>query len=369
MKWRRKRVPLGDQTIPRRIGTVVGAFYDVASWGYLALLAVVSVSRLSDGSVPVLLQPLQAGFPLLGAPVWLVLVISGVTRRWLQAPLALVLAVTFLAAVAPARQNVAEPYWVRDSARVRVAAANVFFKNPSPDAAAQAVMARDADVMVVTEFTEAFIAAFDRAGARERYPYSTIRARLDRNGVVVFSKIPFVETQVLTDTKMPVVKLSLPSGEVLWVAAVHPYPPSTEGQAQQWIRSLQDIRRFALSEAGDDPLALVGDFNGTRWQPTFGKLLAGAMIDAHEALGRGLSRSWPAHRSLPPLVRLDHALLNERAFPVAIDDFVIPGSDHLAFEVTIAVKAALAPGVTPGKDSIVTTTTGPLKNATNAKNR
>ena len=357
MKWRRERVPLEDQTIRHRAGTLFGAFFDIASWGYLALLAVVSVSRLSDGSVPVLLQPLQAGYPLLGAPVWLVLVISGVTRRWFQAPVALVLAVTLIASVAPARRSVAEPYWVRDSARVRVASANVFFKNPNPDAAAEAVMARDADVMVVTEFTESFSAAFDRVGARERYPYRTIRARLDRNGVVVFSKISFVETEVLTDTKMPAVKLSLPSGEVLWVAAVHPYPPSTESQTKQWIRSLHDVRRFALGGAGDDPLALVGDFNGTRWQPTFGKLLAGSMIDAHEALGRGLSRSWPADRWLPPLVRLDHALLNERAFPVAIDDFVVPGSDHLAFEVTIAVKARLAPGVSPGEDSIVTTTT------------
>ena len=251
----------------------------------------------------------------------------------------------------------AEPYWVDEAARVRIVSANVYFENPDVDRAVAAVMARDADVLVLTEFTTTFSAAFERAGVASRYPHTTDHARLDREGVVIYSKIPFTETQELTDTKMPAVKLTLASGESLWLAAVHPYPPSNDTQANQWIKALQDIRRFTLSEAGDDPMALVGDFNGTRWQPTFGKLLAGTMIDAHEALGRGLSRSWPADSFFPLLVRLDHALLNGRAFPVAIDDFVVAGSDHLAFDVTVAVKAAQAPGVQPGEDSIVTTTT------------
>ena len=357
MKWRRERVSLGEQTVWHRVGSLFGAFYDVASWGYLAVVVIVVVSRMSDGAAPVVLQPLQAGFPILVAPVWIVLVVAAVTRRWFQVPVALVLAVTFIASVAPARRTVAAPYWVQDAAKVRIASANVFFRNTDPDKAVAAVMAHDVDVLVVAEFTDAFAAAFDRAGAPARYPYTSERARLDRNGMVIYSKLPIIETQELTATKMPAVHLSLPGGETLWLAAVHPYPPMTDSQTKQWISGLQEIRRFAVGEAADDPLVLVGDFNGTRWQPTFGKLLAGSMIDAHEALGRGLSRSWPVGWALPRLVRLDHALLNERTFPTAIDDFVVPGSDHLAFDVTVAVKAAQAPGVRPGEDSIVTTTT------------
>ncbi len=357
MKWRRERVPLEDQTIRHRALSLLGGIYDVASWGYLAIVLVVVVSRMSDGAAPVVLQPLQAGFPILVAPVWIVLLLAAVTRRWFQVPVALVLAVTFVASVAPARQKVAEPYWVQEAARVRIASANLYLANPNVDKAVAAVMAHDADVLVLTEFTTTFAAAFNRAGVGNRYPYAAERARLDRNGVVIYSKIPFTETQELTDAKMPAVKLTLATGESLWVAAVHPYAPESETKSKQWVTALQEIRRFTASDAGDGPLVLVGDFNGTRWQPTFGKLLAGTMIDAHEALGRGLSRSWPADSVIPRLVRLDHALLNERAFPVAIDDFVVPGSDHLAFDVTVAVKAAQAPGVQPGEDSIVTTTT------------
>ena len=356
MNWRRNRIPRSELRGWKRVGSELGAFWDVGTWGYLVLIAVVAVSRLADASVPVL-QPLQAGLPILFAPVWLVLVVAAVTKRWLQVPVALVLAVTFIGSVSPARQKVAAPYWVAGVPTVTVVSANVYFANTRPDDVVQTLLARDADVMVVLEFTDALADAFNRAGATGLYPYSEVKARQDPGGIAIYSKLAFDQNTELTELKSPAVRLSLPGGEFLWLAGVHPFPPTSDNEEKRWARSLKDLRRFANGSAGDDPLALVGDFNATRWQPGFGTLLAGSMIDAHEAVGKGLTRSWPVASSVPRLVRLDHALINERAFPTAVQDFTVPGSDHLAFEVTIAIKATQAPGVASGEDSIVTTTT------------
>ena len=347
-----------DPSPVQRIGGYIGTAWDISTWAYLAMLSVVVVSRMSDGSAPVFLQPLQAGFPIVAGPVWIVLAVAVLTRRWLQVPLCLILAVGFVAAVSPARQRVAPPYWVAGAPTVRVAAANVYFANTTPDTAARSLLARDPDVIVVAEFTGTFRAAFNRAGVADRYPNVSERPRDDPAGAVIYSKLPFAEVRELTELKMPAVRLILPAGGYLWVAAVHPFPPTGETEGKRWMRCLKDLRRFAEGTAGDDPLAMVGDFNGTRWQPSFGQLLAGSTVDAHEALGKGLSRSWPAGRAFPRLVRLDHALINERAFPVAIQDFEVPGSDHRAFDVTIAVRSIKAPGVLPGEDSIVGSTVG-----------
>jgi endonuclease/exonuclease/phosphatase (EEP) superfamily protein YafD len=356
LNWHRDRSPQQDQTWWQRGLSLGAAFWDVATWGYLAMVAVVAVSRLADGSVPVVLQPLQAGLPILFAPVWLVLFVAAVTRRWFQVPVAMVLAVTFIASVAPARQTVAAPYWVTGAPTLRVLSANSYIDNKSPDEAARTLVDRDADVMVILEFSAVLETALDAAGAARTYPYQSLKPRLDPAGIAIYSKLPFNNTTELTELKSPAVRLALPSGQFLWIAAVHPYPPNSVRESSRWVRSLRDLQRFASGTAGDDSLALIGDFNASRWQPSFGKLLAGPMIDAHEALGKGLSRSWPVKAGLPRLVRLDHALINERAFPTAVQDFRVPGSDHVAFEVTIAAKAIRSPGVAPGEDSIVTTT-------------
>ncbi len=357
MKWRRQPSALSDGGRLHRVRSSVAALYDVGSWGYLALISIVAISRLADNGVPTFLQPLQAGLPILFAPVWLVLCISGISRRWFQVPLALVLAVTHFASVAPARQEVGAPYWVRSASTVRLAVANVFVTNQTVAEAAQSLLERQADVMILLEFTERQQAALQLAGAEESYPFRELRARNDPSGVAIFSKIPFDDMIEVTDARTPAVRLKLPAGEFLRVVAVHPYPPTSEAEAKNWTRYLQALKRFANSSAGDDPLVLAGDFNGTRWQPSFGKLLAGSMIDAHEALGQGLSRSWPVGNRLPRLVRLDHALVNERAFPTQLQDFTVTGSDHRGFDVTIAIKKPQAPGIEAGEDSIVSTTT------------
>jgi hypothetical protein len=54
-------------------------------------------------------------------------------------------------------------------------------------------------------------------------------------------------------------------------------------------------------------------------------------------VGQGLSRSWPNIAFPLPLMRLDHALVNDQVGVVSVRDIDIPGSDHIGFVTELAV--------------------------------
>ena len=104
---------------------------------------------------------------------------------------------------------------------------------------------------------------------------------------------------------------------------------------EDWTRELDALKTQATSAPG--PAAIVGDFNSTRWNPPFGELLAAGLHDAHESVGQGLSRSWPNLGFPVPLMRLDHALVNDKVGVVSVHDVDVPGSDHIGFVTELAV--------------------------------
>ena len=73
----------------------------------------------------------------------------------------------------------------------------------------------------------------------------------------------------------------------------------------------------------------AGDFNATRYHPSFRRLLSDGMRDAHERRGRGWAATWPRNRRLlPPLMRLDHVLVSHGVEVRSIREGLGRGSDH-----------------------------------------
>ena len=85
-------------------------------------------------------------------------------------------------------------------------------------------------------------------------------------------------------------------------------------------------------------VAVVGDFNSTRWSSTFSDFFDSGFHDAHEDVARGLSTSWPDHRLPFPMMRLDHALMNADVAALDVTDVEVPGSDHIGFVATMAAR-------------------------------
>ncbi len=84
---------------------------------------------------------------------------------------------------------------------------------------------------------------------------------------------------------------------------------------------------------------MIGDFNASYWHPAFRDLLRQGLTDAHMALGKGWSTSWPTDEFIPPFVRLDHTLTGNGLVSTDVDDFRLTGSDHAAFVVTVKPAA------------------------------
>ena len=88
------------------------------------------------------------------------------------------------------------------------------------------------------------------------------------------------------------------------------------------------------------PRMLVGDFNAGYWHPAFRELLDDGWHDATQVTHRGFSASWPNDWFVvPPFVRLDHVLVNERLVVLDTHDVDVPGSDHQGLFVTVVAAA------------------------------
>lgn len=339
MQLRRRRISAHERSRRDRFLTIVGGGWDVFAWAYLFLVFVVTISRpISSQPTPVL-QALQAGFPVAVAGTPVVLVIGLLSRRWIQAGSALVLVITSLFAISPAVGRDPLPFWANGATEFRVASANLYFRNATPLDAAQALYETDADIVALSELTSRFVSAATSVGFDERYPYRLLDAQepIGENspsgGLGVYSKYPFDDVVRVGRDRAPFTRMLLPDGQGIRILPVHAESPSTSRRVGRWASDLARLGR--LVEASEEPVLLVGDFNAGRWQPAFGALLRRGLTDGHEAVGRGLSRSWPDGF---PLFRLDHALYTRGFAARSVHDLNVPGSDHRGFVATFAIE-------------------------------
>jgi endonuclease/exonuclease/phosphatase (EEP) superfamily protein YafD len=312
--------------LARRIGWI-------AAWMVVAMLAWVTFTRLVGITFParvtVLLQSLV---PIVFLPVYAIAVVALVRKRWFLGGACVLLAVVHLLSVYPALGDRPLPAWAATAPRLTVLEANLYDQNAEPEAAARKIMSSGADVLVLVEMDSQALRALRREGVDETYPYSTIPNGRDSEDAI-WSKQP------LAAPHAPISRRDMPSATVdanggqLRLVAVH--VENAIRDRDEWTNQLQALKQQATSATG--PVALVGDFNSTRWNPPFGDLLAAGLHDAHEAVGQGLSRSWPNLGFPLPLLRLDHALVNDQVGVVSVHDVDIPGSDHIGFVTELAI--------------------------------
>lgn len=272
------------------------------------------------------------------APIALVACLG---RRHSLALAALVPLTTLMALSYPIVFHTDPPALADDSPQLSIAYANLLFYNATPDAAAARVIATDADVLVLVEVTTPLHDALDAALADsglQDYPFRVGTTRRGSESIELWSRLPIVSGGLVELGNRPAIDVLLDiDGHQARIVGVHPYPPTFN--APGWQAQLQEIGD-AVGES-DTPTALIGDFNGSRWHPSFRRLLDRGWHDAHEVLGHGWSVSWPMDEGwLPPqFVRIDHALFRDGLTPTGIDDFAVPGSDHKGYRVDFGFTA------------------------------
>lgn len=135
-------------------------------------------------------------------------------------------------------------------------------------------------------------------------------------------------------TRLGTVYLRSKKAGVPAIVGLHTAPP-LPGLMAQWR---QDLETAARELAARNPEAiLAGDFNATMKHGPLGRMASHQDVLCHLPFyTRG---TWPV--KLPPLLRssIDHILLPAERFDVLQVEIVdLPGSDHAAIFVEIAVK-------------------------------
>jgi endonuclease/exonuclease/phosphatase (EEP) superfamily protein YafD len=326
-----------------KAGAVAGAL----GWVFAAIVGLAVLLALAGETLHPLHAAVQGVTPALAVLALAVVVLAASTRRWALLAVGVVVVVAQVATVAPAvLARRAVPGWARGVAPVSIAVANVRWDNPDPAENARQLLATDADVLVVIELSTTFAATLDHLGARRRYPYRLLAAhRHGAGGIGLYSSRPLHGArQVRMGPRAVPVATVRASGRALEIVGIHAAAPTTRGRLDEWEAELDALDRHA--RAAREPAVLAGDFNATRWHPAFAQLLD-ETTDVHEAAGKPFSRSWPADGPVlglvPPLTRLDHALVTDGVAVLGVADLAGRGSDHRGFVVTLAVRPPRSP--------------------------
>lgn len=244
---------------------------------------------------------------------------------------------------APTLSGMLAPRPAGDGAPLVLLSQNLWYRNPDPAATARRVLERDADVLVLVEYTPAHAAALRDAGVRERYPYRWEEEGDLGGGLAVMSRLPFDDVRRIPTWSGAVAMTLATDGGPVRLVAVHPVAPSDYWGLQSWKRDYRTL----TAELRDAPASTVvaGDFNATGAHRRFRALLAtGRLADAQDLSGSGFGATWPGTRWVPPVMRLDHVLVGSAIGAARVELIDDPDTDHRGVEAHLRV---------PGDDAAV----------------
>lgn len=224
---------------------------------------------------------------------------------------------------------------------VSLVVANVFVDNQTPAEAAQQLVGTGGDVVVIVESTADFMAIFDAQGGADVYPNRVVDPddTSDYAVAIVTNRELGPRSRFLAVGPLRVVVAEIAmDGTSLIIVALNPMATLDSGGHETWKEQLQALEEFLPTL--DGPVVIAGDLNSTRYRPEFEQVMALGYTDAIDALGKGLSASFKiaARSGLGGVVRLDHALTNADVHGVSVTNLEACGSDHIPFQVELAVR-------------------------------
>jgi endonuclease/exonuclease/phosphatase (EEP) superfamily protein YafD len=116
--------------------------------------------------------------------------------------------------------------------------------------------------------------------------------------------------------------------------ALHVYGPYPSTQTARWDEEIRRLRAVLHALPTRAPALVGGDFNATPDVAQFRSILSGGYADAADQAGAGPTPTYPADRTGPPLIAIDH-VLTRGAVAHRVDSLQLTGSDHRALLVTV----------------------------------
>lgn len=220
--------------------------------------------------------------------------------------------------VAPDR---GEPY--------RVMTLNLMLGQASAADVVLAATEHEVDVLVLQEVDQAALERLDKAGLSDLLPERAGEPADGAAGTMVLARRALDRVTEL-GTGFGGYQVEQRN---LTIVAVHARPPV--GTAADWASDQRIIRRAAYDRS--TPALIVGDLNATTDHRVLRELEGRGYVDAATSADAGWQPTWPADGqvrvggvAVPPLLALDHVLINEVLHVVSTEAVAIEGTDHRA---------------------------------------
>lgn len=230
---------------------------------------------------------------------------------------------------------------------LRVLSANLLMVHPDPAPLAAEILAADADLLLLQEFSPTWSEALEAAGVRARWRHGVEVVRDDSFGSAIWSRAPLLDAGFWNLDDLPQTRAKVALGQgVVEVWNVHTLPPRTAEYTAWHLAQVEMIAELAAGFEG--ALLLGGDFNATA-HGRFSRDMRRGFDDAWEIAGRGPGWTWPNGLFPVPPMRLDHLFLSPDLTITEIRLGEGAGSDHRPILATLAPRAggALCPATGP----------------------
>jgi len=203
------------------------------------------------------------------------------------------------------------------------------------DPAVVADLADQADVVVLVEVTAAAMTALAAEGWDDRFRYAVGDPRDESSNTAVFSRFRLGQGSLLGRSHFSQwsVAVEVPDLGLVRLLAVHPCNPYCGGG--RW-HTEHELIRAAVAAHGDGPLVVAGDFNAVPEQAPMLRLHRLGLRSAADLAAAGWLPTYPSGGVLPPLLPIDHVLVNQRLTATAVTAVTAPGSDHRGLLAGIA---------------------------------
>lgn len=197
--------------------------------------------------------------------------------------------------------------------------------------------AQQADVVVLVESTPEALAALDAAGMTDRFGYAVGDGRSGPAGATVFARYPVRTVEDLrTSFQQQVTSVEVPDLGAVTLIAAHPCNPLCG--TRLWDREAEQLRE-AAGRYADTPTVIAGDFNAVDDQLPMQRLRRDGFASATDVAGAGLIPTYPANSRIPPVIGIDHVMINSRLTATAVTAFTVAGTDHRGLLATLTATA------------------------------
>ncbi|GAA3822533.1 endonuclease/exonuclease/phosphatase family protein [Sphaerisporangium flaviroseum] len=207
--------------------------------------------------------------------------------------------------------------------------ANLFFGRGDAGTVVDLVRRHRPDILSTQELTPGAVEDLDAAGLKELMPYRVLEDEWNAAGSGIYSSHPITQLKGLFPVighNMPAVKLTMPGGAEVEVVDVHTLPPL----GRQIFAWTEGLRALPPGPASGPFRILAGDFNASLDHAEMRRLVGRGYHDAGDITGGGLTPTWPANKRVPPLITIDHVLVDQRISVRNYQVYDVPGTDHRA---------------------------------------